>query len=147
MQIRITKKFSFEMAHALLHHDGPCKNVHGHSYRLQVTLKGKPQKGRNPKAGMVMDFTDLKKIVNEAIVHPFDHALVLNEAAPRSMYAGLRDQKLILTAFQPTCENLLIHFVRLLGKKIKTGTLHHLRLEETGTSYAEWYADDNIKMP
>lgn len=145
MYIRITKQFHFEMAHALLHHDGPCKNIHGHSYRLHVTLKGKPLKSNKSREGMVMDFADLKKVVNASIIHPFDHALVLNKKAPRQMYAGLTDQKLILTAFQPTCENLLIHFVQLLHKHLNAEALHHVKLEETSTAYAEWYADDNTR--
>ncbi|MGZ4116332.1 MAG: 6-pyruvoyl trahydropterin synthase family protein, partial [Bacteroidia bacterium] len=63
MNIRVTKEFKFEMAHALLGHDGPCKNIHGHSYQLSVTLKGKPiNDPSNPKTGMVVDFIDLKKL-------------------------------------------------------------------------------------
>jgi 6-pyruvoyltetrahydropterin/6-carboxytetrahydropterin synthase len=56
--IRITKEFQFEMAHALLGHDGPCKNIHGHSYKLDVTVKGKvKQNTTDPDEGMVVDFT------------------------------------------------------------------------------------------
>ena len=77
--IRITKEFKFETSHALSGHDGLCKNVHGHSYKLSVTIIGKPiQEPNNPKHGMVMDFSDLKKIINKIIVEPFDHATVLN---------------------------------------------------------------------
>ena len=78
MTIRVTKEFRFEMAHALAGHDGPCRNIHGHSYLLSVTLTGTPVNDpASPKNGMVMDFSDLKKIVDSAIVRPFDHALVL----------------------------------------------------------------------
>ena len=143
MYVRVTKQFRFEMAHALFGHDGPCKNIHGHSYRLYVTVKGKPLKSNKAKAGMVMDFADLKKIVNEAVVHRFDHALVLSKRTPHKILAALTDEKLILTGFQPTCENLLLHFAQLLRKKLAPAELHHLRLEETNTSYAEWYASDN----
>ena len=60
--IRVTKKFNFEMAHALTGHDGPCKNIHGHSYFLFITISGKPiNDSTDPKNGMVMDFSDLKK--------------------------------------------------------------------------------------
>lgn len=146
MQVRITKEFKFEMAHALFEHDGPCSNIHGHSYRLLVTLKGKPMKGKgNPKSGMVADFSDIKKLVNKEVIQEFDHALVLNKTTPAQLFNALKEQKLVLVAFQPTCENLLIHFAKKLKKAVPSGTqLHHLLLEETRTSYAEWYAEDNL---
>ncbi len=67
--IRVTKEFPFEMAHALWNYDGPCRNVHGHSYRLFVTLSGKPpiDVEGNPKNGMVIDFSDLKSIVKKRL--------------------------------------------------------------------------------
>jgi 6-pyruvoyltetrahydropterin/6-carboxytetrahydropterin synthase len=81
--IRITKQFSFETGHALYGYDGKCKNVHGHSYKLSVTVIGKPIVDRsNVKFGMVIDFTDLKKIVKEEIVDVFDHATVFNKNTP-----------------------------------------------------------------
>ena len=145
MQIRVTKEFRFEMAHALFGHDGPCKNIHGHSYQLAVTLLGVPiQNKDNPKSGMVVDFSDIKKLVNEEIVFPFDHSLVLNKETPLSRYSGLTEQKLILLDFQPTCENLLIHFTMILKRILPPQVvLHHLLLRETNTSFAEWYATDN----
>lgn len=143
--IRITKEFKFEMAHALHGYDGPCKNIHGHSYQLSVTLKGKPiNDSSNPKTGMVVDFSDIKKLVNDEIVHPFDHALVLNKNTSEGIQSGLQKNKLILVDFQPTCENLIIHIAKRLKKILpSTVMLHHLLLRETSTSYAEWYAEDN----
>ncbi|MGZ4033958.1 MAG: 6-pyruvoyl trahydropterin synthase family protein [Bacteroidia bacterium] len=145
MNIRVTKEFKFEMAHALLGHDGPCKNIHGHSYQLSVTLKGKPiNDPSNPKTGMVVDFIDLKKLVNTEIIIPFDHALVLNKNIAGKVHSGLHEQKLILVDFQPTCENLVIYFAGRLKKVIPPDILlHHLLLKETSTSFAEWYAEDN----
>ncbi|MDQ3109696.1 MAG: 6-carboxytetrahydropterin synthase [Bacteroidota bacterium] len=133
------------MAHALLGHDGPCKNIHGHSYQLSVTLKGKPiDDATNPKTGMVVDFSDIKKLVNDEIIFVFDHSLVLNENAPEILVAGLQQHKLLLVDFQPTCENLLILFTKKLKSALSPSILlHHLLLRETNTSYAEWYADDN----
>ena len=81
--IRITKKFNFETGHALYGYDGKCKNVHGHSYKLEVTVSGKPiTDASNVKFGMVIDFGDLKKIVKEEIVDLFDHATVFNKNTP-----------------------------------------------------------------
>ena len=145
MIVRVTKEFRFEMAHALQGYDGPCRNIHGHSYRLFVTLKGRPLKDANDaKAGMVMDFTDIKSIVREAIVDPFDHALVLRRDTAPLLQEALGHEKLILTDFQPTCENLVVHFAEKLIRSFPLGiVLHHLQLFETTTSSAEWYLEDN----
>ncbi|MCO4780523.1 MAG: 6-pyruvoyl tetrahydropterin synthase family protein, partial [Flavobacteriaceae bacterium] len=65
-KIRITKQFSFETGHALFGYDGKCRNVHGHSYKLSVTVIGSPIEEKGAvKLGMVIDFSDLKKIVKE----------------------------------------------------------------------------------
>ena len=84
-QIRVTKSFGFETGHALYGHDGLCKNIHGHSYKLYVTVIGKPINDVNQaKNGMVIDFKDLKTIVKSEIVDVFDHAMVLNNNSPHS---------------------------------------------------------------
>ena len=75
--IRITKQFKMEMAHALHGYDGLCKNIHGHSYKLWVTLRGavKDEAGHK-KDGMVLDFSLLKQMVKPLIIDKFDHSLV-----------------------------------------------------------------------
>lgn len=144
--IRITKEFRLEMAHALLGYDGPCRNIHGHSYILYVTLIGEPiNDSLLSNDGMVMDFNHLKKIIKTSIVDEFDHALVLNSAIPEEQIKTLELlNNLVLVPYQPTCENLLIDFasriMKLLSHNIK---LFSLKLCETSTSYAEWYASDN----
>jgi len=135
------------MAHALKGYDGPCRNIHGHSYELYVTVIGIPlQDPASPKNGMLMDFGELKKMVRNCIVEEFDHALVLNRESADE-FLPLRSEvfgKTILVPYQPTSENLLIDFaariIPLLPANIK---LHNLRLRETVTSYAEWFASDN----
>ena len=114
--IRLTKEFSFEAAHALDGYDGPCREIHGHSYRLFVTVKGCPAAGEgDPKCGMVMDFGVLKRIVN-----------------------------IVTVDYQPTCENMLGDFARRISRRLPEGVeLHSLRLHETATSFAEWFAEDN----
>lgn len=145
--MRVTKRFTIDMAHALWGYDGPCKNIHGHTYHLSVTLIGAPiQDNGDVKLGMVMDFGDLKRIVKEMILDHFDHALVLNELAPYSKSDVITSEfeKVMLVPYQPTCENLLLHFVTLLSDHFNNGpTLVSIRLEETPTSYAEWNASDN----
>lgn len=145
--IRLTKEFSFEAAHALGGYDGPCREIHGHSYRLFVTVKGEPSTDpTNPKQGMVMDFGVLKKIVSEEIISRFDHALVLRSTADEALRKLLAEQfdNLVVVDYQPTCENMLDDFSRRISARLPEGVvLHSLRLHETATSYAEWYAEDN----
>ncbi len=145
--IRITKQFRFEMAHVLLGYDGPCKNVHGHSYELNVTIRGKAivEKG-HPKLGMVMDFGDLKKIVNQQIISVFDHALVLNQEMPAEVSENLQQhfEKVILLPYQPTSEMMVADFAGRIEAYLPEGlSLVHLLLRETASSYAEWLTDDN----
>lgn len=135
------------MAHALYGYDGPCRNIHGHSYRLEVTLMGTPSSdSADVKNGMVIDFTDLKKIVKENIVDVFDHALVLNGNSPHRNIPDLNKtfEKVIFVDYQPTCENLLADFMKKIIPLFPAGIeLKVIRLHETATSYAEWRGEDN----
>lgn len=137
------------MAHALYGYDGPCKNIHGHTYVLHVTLKGKVyQKLDHPKNGMVIDFTDFKKIVNETVVQLFDHSLVLNALSPHAELAELKSnfEKVNFVPYQPSCENLLVDFLSRISSKLPHDlSINNIKLEETPTSYAEWFVEDNIQ--
>lgn len=147
-KIRITKQFSFETGHALYGYDGKCKNVHGHSYKLSVTVIGSPIiDTHNVKYGMVIDFGDLKKIVKEEIVDVFDHATVFNKNTPHIQLANelmQRDHHVILVEYQPTSENMVIDFADKIKKRLPDNIgLFSLKLQETDTSFAEWYQSDN----
>jgi len=145
--IRITKEFRFEAAHALKGYDGPCRNIHGHSYELSVTITGEPVSAMDsPKKGMVMDFSELKKIIKKSIIDPFDHALILSSDYPDEIFKkpGEAFSNIIFVEYQPTSENLLIDFAaRIRNLLPSTVRLHSLNLRETATSYAGWFADDN----
>ena len=146
-KIRITKQFNFETGHALYGYDGKCKNVHGHSYKLNVTVIGTPIHDSNHvKNGMVIDFGDLKKIVKEEIVDQFDHATVLNKNTPHIELAEelmKRDHNVILVDYQPTSENMITDFANKIKARLpKNIELFSLRLQETETSFAEWFASD-----
>ncbi|MFZ4521669.1 MAG: 6-pyruvoyl trahydropterin synthase family protein [Bacteroidales bacterium] len=146
-QIRVTKEFRFEAAHALMGYDGPCKNVHGHSYELSVTVIGTPVTDTSSsKLGMVMDFGDLKKIVKKHIVDPLDHALLLNSDIPQKQLqaSGEPFTNIVFLPYQPTSENFLLDFSRRIDELLPDGIkLYSMRLRETATSYAEWFANDN----
>lgn len=146
-KIRLTKHFSFEAAHALHNYDGKCSRLHGHSYQLFVTVIGEPVSDpSSPKLGMVMDFGLLKRIVNEEIIDKYDHSVVLSENVDFKSFDGNNQMfsNVIVVPFQPTCENMLIHFASKIQPRLPEGVkLCQLKLYETNDSYAEWYAEDN----
>ncbi|WP_281541677.1 6-pyruvoyl trahydropterin synthase family protein [Maribacter aestuarii] len=146
--IRITKQFNFETGHALYGYDGKCRNVHGHSYKLSVTVIGQPITDTgHVKLGMVIDFSDLKKIVKEEIVDKFDHATVFNKNTPHVELAKEltdRGHNVILADYQPTSENMVVDFAAKIKARLpKNIKLYALKLQETETSFAEWFATDN----
>ena len=147
MIIRVSKEFDFEMAHALDCHDGKCHNIHGHTYELRVTFIGEPiDAPGTPKDGMVIDFSDLKAIVKTNVVDVFDHALVLRD---NSRFLGVvtkeNNPRLMLVPYQPTAEKLLEHMIAIITENLPEHiNLHSALLRETNTSYAEWFAADQV---
>ncbi len=133
------------MAHALYGYDGLCKNIHGHSYRMWVTVKGNVlQKNKHAKNGMVIDFGELKKIIKDCVVDKYDHSFVLNKNTPHYNIDFSAFEKVYFLPYQPTSENLVADFAKTIMKKIpKNITLHKLVLSETATSFAEWHSDDH----
>ncbi len=111
----ISKEFKFDSAHQLIEYNGKCENLHGHTYKLRVTLKGEI----DPKSGMIIDFTILKKIVNENIIEKLDHTFLNNIVK------------------QPTAENI-IQWIWNELKNLLTGKnykLYELILWETEDSF------------
>ncbi len=136
------------MSHVLEGYDGPCSQIHGHSYRLFVTVRGVPSSDpADPKLGMVLDFGVLKKIVGRLVVDRFDHALMIRETTENAeLVAALcnRFTRIITVTYQPTCENLIAWIASAVAPELPVGVeLHSLRLHETATSFAEWFAADN----
>lgn len=142
MLLRLTKRFTFEMAHALPAYQGKCHNIHGHSYKLFVTVEGEPSLAEGSPDGMVLDFGNIKEIVQQRIVDHYDHALVLPRQVansnPSNQELGGFAAKIIWVDFTPTTENLLIHFAQLLADAFPEDTrLYSLKLYETESSCAE----------
>ena len=115
----IVKEFTFDSAHYLPGYDGPCRNLHGHTYKLQIGLEGKI----NPKTGMVMDFNNLKGIIKNEIIDLLDHKC-LNEVLSHNFPYEL-----------PTAENMVAWMVNYLSVAMP---IAYIRLYETPTSYVEW---------
>lgn len=147
MNLRVSKIFEFETAHALWGYDGKCANIHGHSYVLTVSISGNIINDENHvKNGMIIDFSDLKAIVKKEIVEVYDHALLVRKGTPHEDYAKVDTafKKVWLTDFQPTCENMLIDMVKRIQNNLPEHiTLKHAKLQETRSSFAEWFVEDN----
>ena len=145
MKIRITKEFHFEMSHCLNNYNGACRNIHGHSYKLFVTLIGEQNKDSNSSSyGMVMDFTDLKKIVKREILDIFDHSFVIEKSSPFIDKVKDLDSNVQIVNFQPTCENLVVFFKKKIEEFLPNNVeLCKIVLFETATSSAEWNKQDN----
>ena len=95
---------------------------------------------------MVIDFTDFKKIVKDEVIDVFDHTLVLKANTPHAKIQGLTDnfERVLFTEYQPSCENLLVDMLNRIQLKLPSYlNLNNVRLEETQTSYAEWFKEDN----
>lgn len=145
MNIRVTKEFHFEAAHALDNYDGKCKDIHGHSYHLLITLLGKPISNINQsECGMVIDFSTVKKILNTEIIPDFDHRLLLRKD---SRFAGIesKNERVRYVNYQPTCENMLLEIVTRLKNMFPSDVvLVEASLRETATSFATWKREDNL---
>jgi 6-pyruvoyltetrahydropterin/6-carboxytetrahydropterin synthase len=118
--LTVTKRFEFEAAHRLPEYDGKCSRVHGHRFQLEIEVSGRVI-DEGPKRGMILDFGDLKRIVQERVVEKLDHQY-LNDLSDLS--------------FVPTAENLVMWIVGEL-RYVLLG-LFRVRLWETSTSYCEW---------
>lgn len=138
--LQITKIFHFEMAHAIDGYKGPCRNIHGHSYELHVTIAGiKEESEYLPVPGFILDFKELKRIVVAGVIELFDHKLLLS-ASFLTKNPGIRSQEnLLVWNAEPTAENILVYIKNAITKNLPAGVLlTALKLYETKDSYAEW---------
>ena len=145
--IRLTRVFHFDMAHVLLNYPGKCKNIHGHTYKLEVTVKGIPCNNENsPKKGMLIDFSDFKNLIQNEIITVWDHALMIHQNSDPVLLNALKNnyEKIIAVSFQPTTENMICELASIIKKILPFDLqLFSLRLYETEKSFAEWCALEN----
>ncbi len=141
--LQVTKIFRFEMAHAIVGYDGPCKNIHGHSYELHVTTATPDDRDCYlPAPGFVIDFKDLKKIVQHTVIRKLDHQLVLSNEFLKKDASVKNLSNLFLWEVEPSAENLLIYLQKNIQENLPEGVqLKKLKLYETNDSYAEWVND------
>jgi len=131
MRAEITKVFKFEAAHSLIYHQGQCRNLHGHSYKAEVTVAGLVQQVEsfNSESGMVVDFGELSTIWKESLSPDLDHGPeILND-----MLMSPEGQP-----FYPTAEHLAAHILRTFRRCLddKAVEVVRVKLWETDSSYA-----------
>jgi len=120
--LAIGKIFTFHAAHMLPNHTEECNNLHGHTYKLEIVISGLVCQNENSSSyGMIIDFSDLKYVVEEKIIRKYDHSFLNNFVE------------------NPTAENLLLKICEVLYPYFRENIkLEKVRLWETETSYAEW---------
>lgn len=133
--LSITKIFGFEAAHTISSHNGLCKNIHGHSYQLHITITGEISQDND----MLIDFKDLKTMVNKQVIEPLDHALILKVNEQNKAAFDHSTHKIYWLPYEPTAERL----VMLIKEKLMQSLPDHLdivqiKLYETNTSFATW---------
>jgi len=145
--LHLTRIFHFDMAHVLLNYPGKCKNIHGHTYKLEVTVKGVPcNEETSPKKGMLIDFSDFKNLIHNEIITFWDHALMIHQDSDPILLNALKSnyEKIIIVPFQPTTENMICELATIIKKILPSDLqLFSLRLYETENSFAEWYDYEN----
>lgn len=142
--ICITKEFSWDMAHMLANHQGLCKNLHGHTYKMQITVQSANDALCEEK-DMVMDFKDLKEIVKERIVDKLDHAFVYMKNSPDSVETSIAEiliangRKTFGFDFRPTAEKMGYYFYNEVKDELEQNgiIIKKLTLWETPTSFVE----------
>ena len=141
--LSVTKIFRFETAHAIHGYNGHCKNIHGHSYVLHVTVsRAEEDEQYLPPPGFIYDFKELKQLVNKTVINRFDHQLILSEAYMRDHDTSMHFENLTIWKMEPTAENILLYIRDELGKELPENiALFRLKLYETSDSFAEWQKD------
>jgi len=138
--LSLTKIFHFEMAHAIHGYPGVCKNIHGHSYELHVTVSSaRSDDDFIPGPGFMIDFKEVKKLVVESVIEKLDHKVVLSHQFLLHNPSFLSPENLVTWKAEPTAENMLIYIHNLISEKLPSHVkLVSLKLYETKDSYAEW---------
>ena len=145
--MEITTKLEFDAGHRIPHHNSSCKNLHGHRYAIEVTIKGEVVSDKsNSDFGMVMDFKDAKELIKKTIVEEWDHSFIVykDDAVVLKFLQSLNDHKTVVFPLVPTAENMALVAMESLKTSFdkKFGSLikpFKVRLYETPNNWADAY--------
>ena len=152
--MKIIKIIEWDMGHRILHHRSVCRGLHGHRYKVEIGVSGDMvSKPDVSEEGMVIDFSDIKKISNQFIQEKLDHAFMVWEKDEELIrfFKQSKGHKPVIVPFTPTAENMAAYIFNELQDKFqdvyKTGLhLHSIKLWETPTSYALYEKGDLNKF-
>jgi 6-pyruvoyltetrahydropterin/6-carboxytetrahydropterin synthase len=143
--MQITTRLEFDAGHRIPHHKSQCRNLHGHRYALEITLSGDIITASDvSESGMVMDFSDVKKIARESVVDVWDHAFLVfkEDKVILDFLNSLPQHKTVIFPSVPTAENMAAEAFKILKNQYKDTygnhlTLERVRLYETPNSWAD----------
>jgi 6-pyruvoyltetrahydropterin/6-carboxytetrahydropterin synthase len=143
--MQITTRLEFDAGHRIPDHKSQCRNLHGHRYALEITLSGDIiNQNEISENGMVMDFSDVKKIARESVVDVWDHAFLVfkEDKVVLDFLNALPNHKTVIFSSVPTAENMASEAFRILKSQYKDTYGNHLKLErvrlyETPNSWAD----------
>lgn len=138
--IALHRRFYFEAAHFLPDYKGDCKNIHGHSYVLEIGVSGKIQR-EGPERGMIIDLKRLKSIVQSSVLDVVDHALIVEKGEFSEGVSIPQEMKTLVLNDTPTVENILKWIITRLSEDLPEFIrLEYCKLHETRDSWVEWRA-------
>ncbi len=143
--MQITTRLEFDAGHRIPSHKSQCRNLHGHRYTLEITLSGDIITQNNvSETGMVMDFSDVKRIARESVVDLWDHAFLVyfDDKVVLDFLNSLPNHKTVIFPTVPTAENMAAEAFNILREQYKDTYGNHLKLErvrlyETPNSWAD----------
>lgn len=144
--MQITRRLEFDAGHRIPNHNSQCKHLHGHRYAIEITLAGDVITAEGvSEQGMVMDFSDVKRIAKEQVVDAWDHAFLVwrNDKVVLDFLQALPEHKTVVLEVVPTAENLARVAFDLLQDAYRDTYGNHLRLErvrlyETPNNWADY---------
>lgn len=130
--MQITIRLEFDAGHRIPDHKSQCRNLHGHRYALEITLSGDIiTQEKTSENGMVMDFSDVKRIARESVVDVWDHAFIVyqHDKSVLDFLNTLPNHKTVVFTSVPTAENMAAEAFRILKTQYKDIYANHLKLE------------------
>ena len=130
--MQITTRLEFDAGHRIPSHKSQCRNLHGHRYTLEITLSGDIVTQNNvSETGMVMDFSDVKRIARESVVDIWDHAFLVfrEDTVVLDFLNSLPNHKTVIFPTVPTAENMAAQAFKILRDQYKDTYGNHLKLE------------------
>ena len=143
--MQITRRLEFDAGHRIPNHSSQCRHLHGHRYAIEITLSGDIITTEGlPEQGMVMDYSEVKRIAKEQLVDAWDHAFLVysGDKAVLDFLNGLPEHKTVVLDVPPTAENLATVAFNILNHAYRNTYANQLRLEririyETPNNWAD----------